>query len=230
MKRMLNIFVVVVCLSLICQVNSWTQCVDLDAAAVEVAFDEEVKAEKDVVYLSVIGGDTPVPNECGLNPSNTPAEWYGWGGPLNFDNASIGEGAATRNFITIAGVRYERGIGTHALARFVYDLTGGKYTKFMGVAGIDDEKTCGTVQIVFSIDDAEVFDTGVLSHSDPEGHEVEFDIPSGAKELLIDIQNGGDNIDCDHADIGAPRLLGTGAAVGSSRSLTTTWGDLKSRL
>jgi hypothetical protein len=76
--------------------------VDLEAPAVEVAFDEEVKAEEDVVYLSLIGGDTPVPNECGLNPSNPSGEWAGWGGPLNFDNASIGEGGATRNFITIA--------------------------------------------------------------------------------------------------------------------------------
>jgi hypothetical protein len=230
MKQMLSTFIVTVCLSLICQASAWAQCVDLEAPAVEVAFDEEVKAEEDVVYLSLIGGDTPVPNECGLNPSNPSGEWVGWGGPLNFDNASIGEGGATRNFITIAGVRYERGIGTHALARLVYDLTGGKYTKFMGVAGVDDEKTCGTVQIVFSIDDEEVYDTGVLNHSDPEGHEIEFDIPLSAKELLIDIQNGGDNIDCDHADIGAARLLGTGVAVSSSGSLTTTWGDLKSRL
>ena len=80
------------------------QCVDLDAAAIDVPFTTTVDADADAVYLSVAGGDTPTPNDCGLNPSNDAAEWQGWGGPLETDNASIGEGAGTRNFVTIGGM------------------------------------------------------------------------------------------------------------------------------
>jgi len=221
---------VVVCLTLIYQANVWAGCVNIESATIDVAFDSEVKAEAGVVYLSLIGGDTPVPNDCGLNPSNDPAEWYGWGGPLEYDNASIGEGPGTRNFITIAGVRYERGIGTHSAATLVYDLTGGDYIKFKAVGGVDDEKTCGTVQFVFLVDGDEVADTGVLSHDDAEGVAVEFDIPAGAAELVIEIQEAGDGNGCDHADLGAAMLIPENIiAVSPQGRLAATWASIKSK-
>ncbi|MFQ6039832.1 MAG: hypothetical protein ACE5PV_03165, partial [Candidatus Poribacteria bacterium] len=50
-------------------------------------YDEVMKEDtrKGVTYLTFINGDQPKPNACGLNPSNNPAEWTGWGGPLNAD-------------------------------------------------------------------------------------------------------------------------------------------------
>ena len=45
------------------------------------------------VYLTVVNGAQPKPNACGLNPNNAAAEWTGWGGPLDGDNVTIGEGA-----------------------------------------------------------------------------------------------------------------------------------------
>jgi len=216
--------------SIIYQANVWAGCVNIESSAIDVAFDSEVNAEAGVVYLSLIGGDTPMPNDCGLNPSNDAAEWTGWGGPLENDNASIGEGPGTRNFITIAGVRYERGIGTHGAAKLVYDLTGGDYIKFKAVGGVDDEKTCGTVQFVFSVDDTQMADTGVLSHDDAAGAEVEFDIPAGAKELLIDVQDAGDGIGCDHADLGAAMLIPENLIVVSPKGrLAATWASIKSK-
>ena len=61
--------------------NAAAQCADLAAAAIDVPFANEVAADTGAVYLSVVGGDTPTPNDCGLNPSNDGAEWAGWGGP-----------------------------------------------------------------------------------------------------------------------------------------------------
>jgi len=90
-------------------------------------YDEIVKEDPKAIYLSVINGDTPKANACGLNPSNAAGEWTGWGGPLDLDNATIGEGAGSRNEIVIGGTYFERGIGTHAAAKFVYDLTGAAY-------------------------------------------------------------------------------------------------------
>ncbi|GIX08149.1 MAG: hypothetical protein KatS3mg115_2552 [Candidatus Poribacteria bacterium] len=221
-------------------------CVFLDAPAKDVPFTSEVKAEQGdhVVYLAVVGGDTPVPNACGLNPSNDPAEWAGWGGPLDYDNASIGEGPGTRNFITIGGVRYERGIGTHGPARLVYDLTGAPYARFSAVVGMDDEKDgvnfageCGhggSAVFRFLIDGTEVFATdvitGVANGANVDGVPVEFDIPAGASQLEIVIEDGGDGNGCDHADVADAKLyLSSGTAVDPLGKATTTWGALKER-
>ena len=67
-----------------------------EADAVQNDYDEVIEEDdrKGVTYLSFIGGSTPKPNKCGLNPKNPEAEWTGWGGPLDTDNATIGEGQA----------------------------------------------------------------------------------------------------------------------------------------
>lgn len=214
--------------------------------ALEVPFEEEVEAIDNpaVTYLTVINGATPEPNDCGLNPSNEPAQWTGWGGPLNHDNMSIGEGGGSRNLITIGVVRYERGIGAHSPCTLIYDLTGKAYTAFHTVVGPDAEKytavaadTCGhggTVQYIFSIDGKEVYTSAVLRGFDvlAEGGElVEFDIPSGAQELRIDITDSGDGNSCDHGDLGDARLM-TAAffAIEPGEKLATMWGGVKSTL
>ena len=193
-----------------------------------------------VVYLAVVGGDQPKPNACGLNPKNDPAEWTGWGGPLDGDNVTIGEGPGTRNEIVIGGVYFERGIGTHGTAKFVYDLTGGNYVRFEGYVGMSDEKDpaeCGhggSSQFVFYVDGKEMFKSDVLTGTkdgqnvDPV--KVEFDIPAGAKELVIEILDGGDGIGCDHSCIGDAKLLTSEAvtAVASGDKLSTLWGKIKS--
>jgi hypothetical protein len=174
---------------------SEAQCGDdpIDPAK-DVPFDEVIEAldEPGVVYLTVINGDTPKPNKCGLNPTNDAAEWTGWGGPLNHDNMSIGEGPTTRNLITIEGVRCQRGVGTHAIANLVYDLTGLDYRAFHAFVGVDDETGAGVIQFTFNIDGKEVYQTEEMTQ-DKEGEVVDFDIPKGAKELHIYIDNRGDN-------------------------------------
>lgn len=198
------------------------QCVDLDAAAIDVPFTTTVDADADAVYLSVAGGDTPTPNDCGLNPSNDAAEWQGWGGPLETDNASIGEGAGTRNFVTIGGMRYARGIGTHSDATFVFDISGGAYVRFTAFVGMDDEKdaaaagegdSCGfggTSEFTVSVDGVVQFEsglvTGMIGADNVAPVPVDVDV-SGASELTIAIRGGDDGIGCDHAAIGDPKLL-----------------------
>ena len=202
---------------------------------------DEIMAEMTgpgVTYLSVINGDQPVPNACGLNPSNDPAEWTGWGGPLNADNMTIGEGTGTRNEIVIGGVLFQRGVGTHAIAIFVYPLTGATYQQFHGYVGMSDEKDpdgCGvggTCDFTFEVDGNEMFQSDVLGGT--KGGEnvepvlVEFDIPGGAQELVITIGDGGDGVGCDHACLGDAKLLGPGAgAVEPNDKATTLWGSIK---
>jgi len=193
-----------------------------------------------VVYLSVINGDTPKPNACGLNPSNDAAEWTGWGGPLNADNVTIGEGVGTRNEIIIGGTYFPRGVGTHAAARLVYDLTGGDYRKFEAYIGMSDEKDpteCnvgGTSEFIFSVDGKQMFKSDVLAGT--EGGKnvpalfVEIEIPNGAKELEIRITVGPDDACGDHSALGDAKLLTPQAlAVEPANKLPTTWGKIKGR-
>ena len=57
---------------------------------------------------------------------------------------------------------------------------------------------------------------------------VEFDIPTGAKELTIVIGDGGDGNGCDHSTIGDAKLLTAQAlAVEPANKLPTIWGHLK---
>lgn len=203
-------------------------------------YDEVVEEDdrKGVVYLALIGGSQPTPNACGLIPKNDAAQWTGWGGPLNFDNVTIGEGPTSRNHIVIGGTLFERGIGTHAVATLVYDLSGGKYLRFEAYVGMSDEKDpggCGaggTSDFTFSIDGKEAFKSETIPGA--EGGEnvdpvkVEFDIPTGAKELTIAIGDGGDNNGCDHSTIGDAKLLTAQAlAVEPTNKLPTIWGHLK---
>jgi len=203
-------------------------------------YDKVMKEDtrKGVTYLALINGSQPKPNACGLNPSNDAAEWTGWGGPLDADNMTIGEGAGTRNDIVIGGILFERGIGNHAIGKMVYPLTAENWVKFEGYVGMADEKDpaeCGhggSVVFVFSIDGKEMFKSDVLKGTDGGKNvapvKVEIDIPSGAKELMIEFQDGGDGIGCDHSVVGDAKLLTKLAfSVNPKDKLTTSWGAIK---
>lgn len=211
-----------------------------EAAGVQNDYDEVIEEDdrKGVVYLAVIGGSQPKPNACGLNPSNDAAQWTGWGGPLNFDNATIGEGGGTRNHIVIGGTYFERGIGAHSIGTLIYDLTGDKYLKFECYVGMSDEKDpgeCGhggSGDFTFSVDGKQAFKSEVLKGTDGgenvDAVKVEIDIPSNAKELTIVMGDGGDGAGCDHSAIGDAKLLTAQAlAVEPANKLPTIWGHLK---
>ncbi|MDA1192395.1 MAG: NPCBM/NEW2 domain-containing protein [Candidatus Poribacteria bacterium] len=191
-----------------------------------------------VMYLTLVMGSTPKANDCGLNPANDAAMWTGWGGPLDGDNITIGEGPGTRNEIVIGGMYFPRGIGTHGLATFVYDLSGGDYKMFSAYVGMSDEKDpaeCGvggTADFVFEVDGKQLVKTDPLAGTagglNVPAFLVEFEIPSGASELTIRVGDGGDGISCDHAALGDAKLLTAQAlAVDAASKSATTWGTLK---
>jgi len=202
-------------------------------------YDKIVKEDPKAIYLSLINGSTPKPNKCGLNPKNPPAEWTGWGGPLDMDNATIGEGAGTRNEIVIGGTYFERGIGSHANGKLVYDLTGDKYKKFEGYVGMSDEKDAGlecghggSGVFIFSVDGKQMFKSDLLKGGEVGKNtpavKVEFNIPDGAKELVIELNDGGDGNSCDHSCVGDAKLLtAAGLSVKSIGKMTTLWGSIK---
>lgn len=203
-------------------------------------YDKVIKenTQAGFVYLTMIKGAQPKPNACGLNPSNAASEWTGWGGPLDADNMTIGEGAGTRNDIIIGGTLFERGIGIHAVGKLVYPLTGADFGKFEGYVGMSDEKDpaeCGaggSSEFIFTVDGKQMFKSDVLKGTDAGKNvaavKVAFDIPAGAKQLVIDITAGGDGNGCDHSALGDAKLIIRGTtSVEPYESLGATWGSIK---
>ena len=193
-----------------------------------------------VTYLSFVGGSQPKPNACGLNPKNARLNWTGWGGPIDTDNASIGHGVGHRNHIVIGGVHFERGLGSHANAKIIYDLTGGDYVKFEAYVGMSDEtdpNACGNAGssiFTFKVDDKTVFESGTIQGAvngqNVPPVRVSFDIPLNGKELEIIIDTTEDGPCADHATVADAKLLDADVASVTTDITTTTVTTLGKRL
>ena len=116
------------------------------------------------------------------------------------------------NPMTMSGVVYPHGLGTHAMSRLVVSLKGGA-VRFDAVAGVDDEKKTGPASVQF-----EVFVDGNKKLQTPTLHGGDAPVPisvdlTGAKKMTLVVTDGDDGIDSDHADwAGALLTLAPGAA------------------
>lgn len=100
--------------------------------------------------------------------------------------------------IKLSGVVYAHGVGSHAVSKILIDLHGAA-THFSATVGIDDEvnKAASVVFIVMA-DGKEITRTPVLKKGDaPQAISVDV---SGAKRLLLQIDDAGDGDSNDHAD------------------------------
>lgn len=206
--------------------------------------DYETVVEEDtrdgVTYLSFIGGSQPVPNACGLNPKNAKLNWTGWGGPVDTDNASIGHGIGWRNEIVIGGVYFERGLGTHANAKIIYDLTSGDYVKFEAYVGMSDETdpdacgNAGSSVFTFEVDGKRTFQSdtiqGAFNGLNVPPVKVSFNIPANAKELEIIVDTTQDGACADHATVADAKLLDADAAATTTAPEITTTTTTSKRL
>ena len=115
----------------------------------------------------------------------------GWGSP--------GAGKSVQgNTLSIAGQKYERGIGTHAVSTFVVDL-GGKGKRFSAHVGVDDETGEKASVSFFVLGDMRVlWESGVMRRGDgPKSVNVGL---KGVNLLGLLVTDAGDGIDYDHAD------------------------------
>ena len=105
--------------------------------------------------------------------------------------------------LLVAGRKFEHGLGTHASSAIVYDVSG--YARFTADVGVDDEKDGnGSVGFEVYLDGKKVFDSGVV-HGHASARHV--DVPlAGHDTLRLVVNDGGDGINCDHADWGDARL------------------------
>ncbi|MDO8587564.1 MAG: NPCBM/NEW2 domain-containing protein [Armatimonadota bacterium] len=112
--------------------------------------------------------------------------------------------------ITIRGVTFKHGVGSHAESEIVIDLKG-TVTGFASVVGVDDA-TAGKGSVCFEVwaDGRKIAESGTLRGR--ESKMLSADL-TGARKLLLRATDAGDGIDFDYADwAGAVLFLAPDAA------------------
>jgi len=103
------------------------------------------------------------------------------------------------NPISIAGIRFRRGIGTHANSS-VSVAADGKAARFTAFVGVDDEPKTHPGSVEFQVlgDGRVLWRSGVMKTGDP-ARRADVDL-AGVRVLELRATDGGDGIDSDHAD------------------------------
>jgi len=143
----------------------------------------------------------------------------GWG-PVERDMSNGEQAAGDGHTITLHGVTYAKGLGTHANSVVTYNL-GGQYTSFISDIGIDDEVGSGG-SVVFQVwaDGVKLFDSGIMTHDSATQH-VNVNV-TGKSQLQL-VVNVGTTSTNDHADwAGAYLIDGQSAVAGSTSSSGTS--------
>lgn len=100
--------------------------------------------------------------------------------------------------ITIAGKVYTTGIGTHANSEWSIPINRNG-VRFHAWVGVDDEQEGkGSVRFQVIADGKILADTGVMKGNDP-AKEISVDL-KGVRNLELNVDDGGDGINYDHAD------------------------------
>ncbi|SDD72224.1 alpha-galactosidase [Mucilaginibacter pineti] len=116
------------------------------------------------------------------------------------------------NPITLAGVVYPHGVGSHAASTITIALKGAA-THFASMVGIDDETgKKGSVIFIVKADGKQLAKTPVL-HVGDSPQLISVDV-TGAKQLTLEVDDAGDGITEDHGDwAGAILTLKKGSTV-----------------
>ena len=138
-----------------------------------------------------------------------------WLDSLDLSNVRQGYGTAQVNRsiretpLSIAGTKYERGVGTHANSTVWINLGGGS-EKFEATVGLDDAAN-GNGTVVFRIlgDGKKLFESEVMKPGTP-GKKVDLNL-RGVRTLLLQVADGGDGIGYDHGDWADAQFLVAGA-------------------
>ena len=151
--------------------------------------------------------DVPLPDPPRGTVHLSDLEWLsarnGWG-PVERDRSNGETAAGDGGPLTIDGVVYDKGLGTHAPARVSYHL-GGACTRLTAVLGVDDSRgNGGSVTYEVHLDGERVYDSGVLTGASP-ARILDVDV-SGARYLDLVVTDAGDGNTADHANWADARL------------------------
>ena len=108
--------------------------------------------------------------------------------------------------LSIAGQKYEQGLGTHANSTLQIAVNG-KAEKFSAKVGLDDETGNGSITFKVLGDGRVLWESGVMKKGQA-AKEVNVDL-SGVKLLVLMVGDADDGINFDHADWAEARLVMT---------------------
>ena len=119
-------------------------------------------------------------------------------GPVERDQTNGASGAHDGQTISLRGVTYSKGLGTHANSDVKIALDG-IYDQFHAVVGVDDDAGgYGTVVFQVWADGAKLYDSGVVGGG-TSSSEVNVDV-RGRLVLDLIVTDAGDGFNNDHAD------------------------------
>jgi alpha-galactosidase len=125
-------------------------------------------------------------------------------GPAEIDRSNGESAAGDGRTITIGGVTYAKGLGTHAPGVVEY-YTGGRCTAVSADVGLDDEKgNNGTATFEIWADDRKVADSGVLTNL-MAAKPFQADV-TGATFVRLVSTDAGDGNNSDHTDWANARI------------------------
>jgi hypothetical protein len=121
----------------------------------------------------------------------------GWG-PAERDRSNADLAAGDGLPLTLDGVTFPKGLGTHAASDVRFALNGACST-FTAVVGVDDE-VAANGNVVFQVwtDGIQRYDSGPMTGGTSR---QSVSVPvTGVTELALIVTDGGDGVDYDHAD------------------------------
>jgi beta-glucanase (GH16 family) len=131
----------------------------------------------------------------------------GWG-PVERDLSNGEDAASDGGPLTLGGVIYTKGLGTHAPSDVAFTL-GGRCSRFGALVGIDDEmKSAGSARFQVWGDGVLLLETATIGGADP-AQALDVDV-SQVNELRLVVDAGGGN-GSDHADWADATLVCTGS-------------------
>ena len=104
-------------------------------------------------------------------------------------------------------VDYNKGLGLHSNAEYVYDLEGKDYDYFESYVGVDkamSSRPASSVIFKVLVDGEEKFNSGVMRSTTPQKY-VKVDVKN-ANELKLIVNDAGDGDSSDHASFGDAKL------------------------
>jgi alpha-galactosidase len=124
--------------------------------------------------------------------------------------------SVTGKELSIAGIKYEFGVGTHANSVIRVKLNG-KPARFQAEAGVDDSALDKPGSVVFKItgDGKAIWESPLMKAGNPAIH-IDLRI-TGVEELILAVTDAGDGIDYDHADWAEACFTGDSASISTAK-------------
>ena len=106
--------------------------------------------------------------------------------------------------LSVGGIPYKKGVGTHADSIWTTPLRG-RAARFRALVGVQDNTSGGTVEFIVLGDGKVLFRSGIMrNHDRPKQIDVDL---TGVQTLTLQVTDGGDGIQYDHADWIKPELI-----------------------